>query len=480
MLTGNAEAIEGPLQTISLGDEVTGAPDFEDVAKAARRVFELLRGRNPVKDDTGQGEAPPDVPITWQDLARFKVHICDPVFTDPWWREERARLQAEGGRPQGEALWQLHLFDFERRTSESVICFFLELLLSHAAFDVVFTSPDEKTENGDEASELGCPPAGSPETADLGSELLRLSVPDRPLDKMSETERENAVKARETLTTKICEALELMSALLSPHQRREVAIGPSVWRPQEENGSRYWLISRQWLSTVPDLEREGQLRDAITLRPLPLDENDPVFSGGEGRTFEMITKHSRRPDTQARHETDLATIREAAKHCGPTISGTWYLGALSGGNMELAADVMRALVSEYQELERFLQGSAAPVSKRFYEQERVKKGHAEKGESCEPMPYTQLMKAVHIDSMNPNCNYVFPFCRTRMRNYTQVSLVLYDMIRHAMEIKGARVPRMGADETPFQQAVRPRVRRALTSIGDIYRRSADAKERFGR
>jgi len=153
---------------------------------------------------------------------------------------------------------------------------------------------------------------------------------------------------------------------------------------------------------------------------------------------------------------------------GPTISGTWYLGALSGGNVDVATDVIRELVSEVHERDRMIQGSAAPVTKRFYESFVPEASGGPARYPRYDAPYAKLVGLVcssrggreHTDDRQIP---TFPFCRSRIREYTSISLDLVQLVRQVMELDEDAL-----GEPSFASRIQECVKRTLAKIRHTY------------
>jgi hypothetical protein len=155
----------------------------------------------------------------------------------------------------------------------------------------------------------------------------------------------------------------LFYSLLSPLQRRQIGIGSPAFNADigtgwgeyffgklNSNPYRDWpkqicLLSRQWITTVQDLMPNHDIRESVALEELP---------GGQASE-----------DYWKNLQPEIYNHRKL--NCAVPVAGTWYLGVLNGGNIDLAPQVMKAVLSREHEEKRLLNRSGAPVSKSFYE-----------------------------------------------------------------------------------------------------------------
>jgi hypothetical protein len=409
------------------------------VASAARAVRALLWDR------TSSATA-----ATWQDLLDFKCRVWDPVLSSPGVRQLRSLSQqvSEGtatdeDRRTFDALTLCmgsggipDFFGFDRGVTESVVSFVLELLLTGSDWDDCFEHDP------------------SPPCVRGTASLLYLLTGRSMLENLTET-------------------LLLMSGLLSEQQRREIGLEPVLaghthrrfqdGRLTTSTGTADWrrnrlsLFSREWFSTVPVIrDPHTDIRDRIRLRPLL-----PMRGDVEGRHLRHAVIRSSKADR---------FVRGLSQHCrgkGVCISGTWYLGALSGGNRDLATDVIRELVSDYHERDRVIAGGCAPVTRDLC-RESARDSIDSRG-----LPYADLVSFVYDnrhkgkveeDDRYPGNSPTFPFCRTRIREYTSISLELADMVRQVMRLDH------GAARCQLRCAVQEVVRSTLGRIKLIYDR----------
>ncbi|HUT35591.1 MAG TPA: hypothetical protein VNE39_19030 [Planctomycetota bacterium] len=401
------------------------------------------------------GALPEDV--TWQTLVDFNLRVWDPIRKSPGYeklhRDMAAQAQAAASLAKGSLdlrdfrQWfgrgtEVNFFDFDRGTPESIVCFLFELLLAHCDWDDLFLDVGEQ--------------GTTKETYGTGSLLFLRTIP-TPGQLPAMTN-----------------ALTVMYRLLSPRQRREIAIGPVIRHrlrdaddsdarkrgrrpPLDSPPSTYALISREWISTVPDLGAHRDIRERIVLRHLP-----PAAEG------EIVAKRRLRRVISEPKEPSPADEEELLAEClgkGPTVSGTWYLGALSGGNVDVARDVIHELVSEYHERDRMITGGAAPVTKRFY---RPFPASEEGSQARVPYsaPYARLISLVYRergDETNSKHIPTFPFSRTRLREYTSTALELAKLVRQVMEIPDPADPGLAANEA-FRKVVSDLIWQTLQSI----------------
>jgi hypothetical protein len=235
-----------------------------------------------------------------------------------------------------------------------------------------------------------------------------------------------------------------MYNLLTTRQRMEVAfenLGQKAGK-RERKGSA--LLSREWLTTVPSAhDGTGDQNFPIVLRRLPFSDKNP------DALAESISKLHELDRVDLGHIKDL--INDKFKNSGVTTSGSWYLGTMSGGNRELATDIIRELVSGYHETDRVLSGCGAPVSLQSYREDCwttcLEPEQGNSGASCiARLPYADLISALIGTPSDPTENpfllnhIFFPFSRTRIRSYTMIALVLASLIRNTMRLPVGAVP----------------------------------------
>lgn len=387
---------------------------------------------------------------SWVDLLKLKL---------TW--DERTKQQGEPGTnsvdisasltiPQGMKREPIpcEFFDLAHSCRESVSSFLLELLLVRMGFECLF----KKTDHTGAVKKNGRFFAFRSAVSDFNA--------DDPLA---------------GYVNRWCEALTLFYGLLSPLQRREIGVGVDAedepeWvqlgeakrTKKKSRGRRHWaLISREWVTTVPDiLVDTDDPREGISMYPMPLwgKDNDPW----KGSDFKECLK-------------DVYDYC-IDKNIGPTVAGSWYLGVLSGGDTELAIPLIREMVSEHHERERLFDRSGAPVRAALY------RDYAADFESAtHVLPYADVLeKIVKIMEKNENmekCGHVLsmiPFARTRILNYTDISDVLYDLVRHVMRLPESdfEFEHLYRGEGAFkpQRALEHAVKTSLERIAQIPRR----------
>jgi len=437
---------------------------------------------------------------TWEDLVQFKLRVWDRAIGNVV-GSEFLRLAKKTGKARtlkgAVAIRELHrwfgddtrvdFFDFDRGTAESIVCFLLELLLAWTPVSVAFRPAD---------------PAG---------QFLFVNAEDG---------KGNRGERRKALCEGLRHALRVMHSLLSRHQRREVASGTTLRDPgtgvrdgvhlrmsgggdvelhtSEANRedrrppSHYALISREWLTTVPDIDPDNDIRQEMVLRHLPVGavtSTNPLY--------ESICYGLDNHEEPAPSSADGRRLCKACQRKGVTISGSWYLGAMSGGNRELAADIIHELVSEYHEMDRFLTRASAPVSRRFYQRPfsppttRVGRGREDRGAEGTAqgdLPYWEVLNCLArvqdedghqgraqkpggadrqkgIPESFLGSQLMFPFCRTRIRGYTRISLILHDLVRHAMRIDAGDGP---LEEDPRLEEFVDTALRRISTINDEF------------
>ena len=93
---------------------------------------------------------------------------------------------------------------------------------------------------------------------------------------------------------------------------------------------------------------------------------------------------------------------------------------------------MKVILSEEYEKQRLLNRCGAPVSKELYSKEYI--GNIQNAGNG--LPYADVMQAVEFGNKadRPNKIY-FPFHRTQIKEYLDVSAVLFDLVRNVMRIQ---------------------------------------------
>lgn len=337
--------------------------------------------------------------ITWKDLAEFRIKYWHPFWQGGWVEHALSSISPTEG--EAADLWtilfpRIDFFGIATGSPESVVSFFLELLLAKAPFNNIF-EPINVNSTSTESSQLA---------------------------KLYRFKNDNS-----STSSGIAETLLLFCALLSKTPRRRIAIGalsghhdigairarrlmgtadPSR-SPFADWPAQIALFSREWLSTVPDLLPRYDIRHSIRIMELPKasPENDA------GKTYWKEIGFNDEPPV------------------GPTVGGPWYLGILRGGNADLGTDVMKDILAPEHEMQSLLSGSAGPVSKKYYPEES---GSGEKKMGGRHLPYMETIKKA-CDPKAKDQNAVFPFDRNQIVNYLEVSPILYNMIRRVMDME---------------------------------------------
>lgn len=416
---------------------------------------------------------------TWEEIVEYKL-LCE------------KGIESAGHRTSTDL--QVSFFDVHRSTSDSVVAFFLELLLDTAPIDVLFSEVLLRRDKPD----IG-----------KGRGFLFFRTP--VCNENGEAEIDNG--RIPNLANSFKYALSVFYHLLFPWQRDQIALGvglrsrrvqeltidekTGVVRVGQESQlesegrqKRVALISREWLTTVP---RDRSLPDGTTrhvvLRELPVSRK-------EGMSDALWNAVFRRPGVEEGADPIEFTkasegYKDVFRGKGVTVSGTWYLGTMSGGNKELAIDIIRELVSEYHEMDRFLNRCGGPVSRRFYAGESwLGSGGGlrdSEGGSISLVPYSSVFRALSkparqgeedpIVTRFLGSQIVFPFSRTKIRSYTTISLVLNYLIRMTMRLDREKVPtpqelaQCGRGGEKDSEALNGLVRAALGRINDIHERS---------
>ncbi len=375
---------------------------------------------------------------SWHDLKEGRIQLSDALEQIAQEISRRIRDKDEKDEairklrhcyPNG---FHLNFFSFGYNAQESVVSFLLELLLTGTKKSDVF-----QTQQGVQETSKG--PvytfATSPE----------------------------AVAA-------MVKAAKMMYELLTARQRRRIAhahasvasltandeSGPEEGASSVPDIPEINMFSRTWISNVPHTAPEDALVDHIVEKHLPV-------WGENGAGDSLYGSICAEPVSPVKY----GELEEACRDKGVTVSGTWYLGALKGGNMDLAADVIGELVSEERELDRMRCGAGAPVFREFYKTlstsegalsggdgSPAKKGQTNKDQPAEiefsPLPYAKIVRLVNrirdiirdearkedgrSGPVEESFDVMFPFHRLRIKDYPNVSGELYDFVRHVMQI----------------------------------------------
>jgi len=398
----------------------------------------------------------------WEDILAFKMSMKDmPTYVI-------AKNSAKKSC--------VHIFDFQRETADSVVSFFLELLLSTFRISSIFCPIRRCRLRRHERS--------FSENTGLLFFLTRNWVKWNTQKNKATDNYSEISDVTESLEGKFKYVLSLMYHLLDEQQRNEIAHKEEItdtrlhtFRVDEDGGVKwkdvcetqeadvrsFSLISRQWLTTVSQGNQlfndlPGNIDGQMVLKELPISKKvgcDPIlfnsifYKPASGVNPEKLKEEASVLRKQCMNENN--------RSLGVTLSGTWYLGTMSGGNRELATDIIKELVSEYHEMDRFLSGCGAPVSTRFYEENfwlgSIQGSGADKRSR---IPYagiirtlTTCTKRTKTDDANSETlnneesditksfrfsEIVFPFSRTRVQNYVMISLVLNAMIKKTMQL----------------------------------------------
>jgi IstB-like ATP binding protein. len=325
--------------------------------------------------------------LTWDALVRFRICYWHDLWCGGW--VDRALSEIAAKSRDAVDLWttlfpRIDFFGLATSTPESVVSFLLELILGEVPFGILF-----------KVSEGGTHVAPTPE--------LYLFRND-----------DNAEKS-------LAKTLFLFCGLLSKSQRRQIAVGSfsghqsigpirgqRMMEAADPSRSLFadWpaqiaLFSREWLSTVPHLLPRYDVRQAIRLRHLPKGS-----ASGEDTYWKKIGI-------------------DHPPSVGPSVGGPWYLGILRGGNADLGTDVMKDILAPEHEVWSSLSGSGGPVSKCYYE------GSGEPSGGGRQLPYMEKIR----QACENGGETAFPFDRNQIVNYLDVSPILYDMVRRAMDIQ---------------------------------------------
>lgn len=369
--------------------------------------------------------------LTWEDLRLFKEKMWREVF--------KQKNETFFGK-------KIYFFDLQRQTDECVVCFFLELLLSKADLSLLFQEFKPEEHPG--------------QLNFLSLNLQKKNFYELVKDLDNGTKRTKSYKdlKKIPLVKAVFAALDLMYHLLEEEQRQQIGQRKVRLSRQrvlenknlkqdnklEEYEGGIAFISRQWITTVRDITVKDKHLNAIVLRPLPcwgkvLIEKDSTLKKSGKVPFreigynekdntifaDIITGDRKGQAGKFSWETEL---KKKTKNKGVPISGAWYLGVLSGGNLDLSIDILRELVSDYNEHNRFLKQAAAPVCRKYYQQPDE-----------ELIPYSDIVNHVYNNENSPRTKpplkediYGFPFSRTRILNYDLFSINIFRLIKEVL------------------------------------------------
>jgi hypothetical protein len=337
--------------------------------------------------------------VKWAEIASLRTG----VWHSFWKQHNLEEAMTRNGIKHPNDLWYLlfpriDLFGIAMTSEESVVSFLIELLLAEVRWDMLFV------------------PAIAPYNPIVG--MLKLCV-DNP----------NDVPSPESVTEYYNKTLYLFYRLLSARQRRQLAIGVSAshediasnlsdqlsGKDGLEKQHKAWprqtcLISRQWISTVTDMMPRYDVRKTIHLSPLPggdvSQDNWMQFDFEDG-------------------------FKKEDQQTGIPVAGTWYLGVLNGGNIDLAADVMKPILSKEQELKRLLFHSGAPVTRDICTHGTGKIPYID---AVGKIGVLSTTSASDVSKPSNAIKHFFPFHRTQICNYSELSPILYDLVRNVMSI----------------------------------------------
>lgn len=318
--------------------------------------------------------------ISYQELADFRTDYWHDFWRGGWVERvlTAAATKEESKRDPWLALFpRIDFFGLALTSPESVNSFFLELLLAHVGFKTLFGAAAADKVTLDFQNTTG---------SQLGlTDVLFLFY--RLLSR----------NQRRRIGTAICPDVETLGA--RPQSR--VAAADLSPRALRDWPTQICLFSREWITTVEDLLPQCDVRERIMLRPLP--DGDKLVTGGYWR--------------------EVGVERKCG---GPTVAGTWYLGILQGGNTDLAADIMKEVLSADRERQRLLSRCGAPVSKALY--------LASRKDQPESLPYSRELASLHNASPPDPRGTLLPFYRERVRNYIKVSPILYELVCQVMRL----------------------------------------------
>jgi hypothetical protein len=372
--------------------------------------------------------------INSKTLVDFRTNVWHP-FWDGGWVEQKLTEEISKAQDQADpwlALFpRIEFFSLAMTTEESVVSFLLELLLAHVEWNNLFTEKSAiLTVPTDKSSHANTSQQAASNTKSQTVLLLKFNT--------------NGEKEKDC--QKGCtDALVLFYRLLSSTQRQQLGIGvrtaySEVGTPgrnrigmsrSAERTFRDWprqvsLFSREWITTVQYVLPRHDVRDALYMVPLPTgDATDEYWK--KARQWLGV---------------DLPYYK-----FGPAVAGTWYLGVLSGGNTDLAPDVMKEILSKDHELSRLLYRCGAPVSREFYSSKFIGEFNLAKEEK---IPYADVMEKVYLpkepaatpappakgkENGTSRPEVIFPFYRTQIIKYLDVAPILYQLVCEVMRIQ---------------------------------------------
>lgn len=467
VLLGNEEEIA------KIPDDCNDQDDPSRLRQATQAIYNIIYHRGTAqKRDRENGAA-----LTWRRMRAFKRLVWDQVAVSPRVKDMIAMLDSREKHRQhdvkGAAIEEferwfgprttLYFFDCHRDSTQSPVCFFLELILTFSDISSLFRHCPDRTDGQD---------------ADL--------------DRNYSTGSLLFFREDDTAQEAFVESLKFLYDLLSPAQRRELA--PGVVRRERERSETptdekiataarsapeeavqdspdvraesYALFSREWLSTVPDVRKNGDLRDRVVLRHLPAAGKESSRREAD-RLWKLMASSC--TEAQANEASTRALsngLGSQLRGVGATLSGTWYLGALSGGNLDLACDIIGEVVSAYHERDRVISGCAGPVTRESYKlinDEEDPEHFVPYAEIIDDLLEARGKKAERTEHIP-----TFPFCRGRIRGYTSISLELNELIRRAMLIEFSLVDAGGDQWGPeAEEQLRTLVRGTFRRISKL-------------
>lgn len=391
-------------------------PQTKTTAPTPKTLSELFKIQKPEDDpakilDWFESPTSENAVPTWTEIRDFKLNHWDKVIDSKVMLNLVNQIEST---PDGELRkiffkkgFHFEFFTFNSGTAEACISFLLEILLSHNKITDIFS--------------IG-------EVADPTKAYLL------------------SIKTEDTVVEKWTDSLILIFQLLSSRQRRKVAYGDM------SSFDGLSLFSREWLTSITPLRSTGEPRQQIILKHLP--------------TFNKPDENFLYKNIDFINNGENVLLSVECKGKGTPVSGSWYLGALKGGNSELAADVIMELVSDERERERMIKRQGAPVAVHNYCELDVlpnAKPTDEQLTEFSGLPYSKLLRLIQEQSKTTKLGYIFPFSRVRIKNYSVVGLELYELIKNAMRVQCE----LNKDKDELKGKIMPIVQNSLAKIQTV-------------
>lgn len=317
--------------------------------------------------------------FTWHDLVNFKLNNWDGI--EEHFYNLFKQIQ-DHEKLHKDYKYNFNFFHFFNYTTDSIVTFFLELVFAHIKYSELFKE-NEKNKGL----------------------FFNLDKPGKNVN----------------IKNAFVSSLIVMYNLLDQKQRDDMF---SEYNLQAKGNNydekKYAFITRDWCSTLPVIE-EHDIRKSLELQYLPVAnknckeimkeylKSQPYSKTQQGKVDQIISPNY-----------DYTSI---------PISGSWYLGALSGGNREVAIDVIREIISETHERDRFAHKISPPVKRKFYTDTYIKKT-----DKLNFIPYTYIIcELLKEEKQNYlDAKIIFPFSRSYVYKYLALSQEIYLTIKTIM------------------------------------------------